>query len=140
MMLLEKIKADQMVARKERNAEKAAALTTLFAEAANVGKNKANRDSTDDEVIGVVKKFIDNVNICLQHAKTEESKQTYLCELEWYKAYQPSQLSEAELRSVISAAMSENKNMGTIMAYLKQNFSGAYDGKMASTLIKEMLS
>ena len=32
------------------------------------------------------------------------------------------------------------KDMGKIMAYLKSNFEGEYDGKLASTITKELLS
>jgi len=142
MSLLKKIQEDQMIARKERNTEKATALTTLFAEAANVGKNKGNRDSTDEEVISVAKKFISNIEVCLMHTSEPHVISRYEEEISLYEKYLPTQMSELELRQLIKTTIEnhEDKSMGKIMGFLKTFYAGRYDGKMASALIKEALS
>ena len=61
-MLIEKIKHDQLVARKNRSTVESTLLTTLIGEADMVGKNNGNRDPFDEEVISVVKKFLKGVN------------------------------------------------------------------------------
>ena len=60
MTLLAKLKADSLQARKDGNKVAANLLVTLVSEATMVGKNAGNRDSTDEEVQRVVKKFLDN--------------------------------------------------------------------------------
>jgi uncharacterized protein YqeY len=46
-------------------------------------------------------------------------------------------MTEDELRKVISE--SGCKNMGEIMKFLKMNYNGTYDGKMANMIAKEVL-
>jgi len=60
MTLMEQIKTAQVTARKT-GAQEASLLTTLLGEAAMVGKN-ANRETTDQEVVAVVKKFVKNID------------------------------------------------------------------------------
>jgi hypothetical protein len=52
--------------------------------------------------------------------------------------YLPQQMDESQLRTAIEMFKAENPdaNMGSIMAHLKANFAGLYDGKMASQLAK----
>jgi hypothetical protein len=57
---MEQIKAKQIAARKSGSAD-AGLLTTLLGEAAMVGKN-AGRETTDQEVVAVVKKFVKNID------------------------------------------------------------------------------
>jgi len=60
-------------------------------------------------------------------------------EIEILNGYLPKQMTEDELRSVISDFKAENigANVGSIMSFLKTNYAGLYDGKMASQLAKE---
>lgn len=50
----------------------------------------------------------------------------------------PKQLTEDELRGVIESfkAANPDANMGAVMAYLKNEFAGLYDGKLASQIAK----
>jgi hypothetical protein len=61
MSLIQTIKADQVQARKARSAS-ASILTTLIGEAEMIGKNAGDRESTDEEVIAIIKKFIKNLD------------------------------------------------------------------------------
>ena len=47
-------------------------------------------------------------------------------------------MTESELRKVIDDFRAQNPdaNVGTIMAHLKTNFGGQYDGKTASALAR----
>lgn len=53
--------------------------------------------------------------------------------------YLPKQMTEDELRSVISDFKAGNigANVGAIMSFLKTKYAGLYDGKIASQLAKE---
>jgi len=61
-MLINKIKSDALEARKARKTNTATLLTTLYFEASMVGKNLENRESTDQEVLQVIEKFIKGAN------------------------------------------------------------------------------
>ncbi len=53
-------------------------------------------------------------------------------------AYQPQQMTRDELAAEIASfkAANADANVGGIMAHLKANFAGLYDGKMASELAR----
>lgn len=148
-MLLEKLKADQLAARKEKNEVATSLLTTLYSEAVNVGKNKGNRASTDDEVISVVKKFIksanENKDIYTKSNNTDRI-QVIEKELSILNAYLPQGVTPEEVRAVtleIMAQLNLEKNpssMGKIMKELKVRFGSTLDGAVASAIIKEILA
>ncbi len=148
MSLLEKIKADSLTARKAKNTVRATLLVTLYSEAANIGKNNGNRETTDAEVNAVIMKFIKGVDLTLEALKDSgdvarveaaQNEKSVLLE------YAMKQLTEAELTSVISdivATLPEvnQKQMGTVMKSLKASYEGQYDGQLASKLIKQALA
>lgn len=139
MSLLQTIKADQLTARKARQALNAALLTTLIGEAELVGKNNGNRAPTDDEVMATIKKFIKN-NETIQGAHRLPSHDA---EITILKAYLPQQLTEAQLKELIDStiALADKKpTVGELMSKLKTNFGGQYDGALASRLIKAALA
>lgn len=95
--------------------------------------NREGKIVGDEKVISIVKKMIDNAKIVGN-----------LNEVAILETYLPKQLSEEQLSGLISALIYNNnytiKDMGKIMAELKGKYSGQYDGKLASTLIKNQLS
>lgn len=145
MSLLIQIKSDQLAARKNREALKASLLTTLLGEAQVIGKNDGNRESTDAEVTAVVKKFIKNLGDVLSATEQQSSAhQKALMEKSILEAYLPTQLTGDALLCIIQDIISEIGNnskssMGTIMAKLKSEFDGRYDGKEASNMVKGIL-
>lgn len=131
MSLMLKIKEKQVEARKAGSAE-ASLYTTLLGEAAMVGKN-AGRDTTDDEVVAVVKKFIKNVDETIK-ALTDRNQdaQQFISERAILEQFLPAQLSDSALREIAGGFDS----MPAFMKHLKENFAGQYDGKLASTVAK----
>ena len=66
-------------------------------------------------------------------------------ELEILLAYLPAQLSEAELRTIISAVIAEAgvsspKDMGKVMGPVMAKTRGCADGKLVNQLVKELLA
>ncbi len=66
-------------------------------------------------------------------------------ELEILLAYLPAQLSEVEIRSIISAAIAETgatspKDMGKVMGLVMAKTRGCADGKLVNQLVKELLA
>ena len=141
MTLLEQIKSDQLQARIAADKAKASILTTLIGEAEMVGKNDGNRDTTDQEVIATIKKFIKNIDETIAVAGSTE---TLVAEKDALQVYLPRQLTEPELRVtigniIVTQGLSGPKAMGRLMGELKKNHAGSYDGALASRLVKELL-
>ena len=150
MSLLEQIKTASLEARKARDVISATLLTTLLAEATNVGKNDGNRESTDAEVVAVVKKFIKGVDETMAHLEKLDGDHTKttaiaVAEKSVLSQFVPTQLDEAQLQAVIDSlvaglATRNAKQMGAVMKQLKEKYEGHYDGQLASKLIKTALA
>lgn len=156
MALLDELKADQLAARKLSDRLKADLLTTLIGEAAQITTEEFKRgvtEVTDEKVVATVAKFLKNTKLTLENLATERARlveaggdasrvddraRAAETELAILASYGPKQMSEAELRDAINAfrARTPDANVGMVMAYLKTNFGGQYDGKTASALAK----
>lgn len=142
--LLERIKNDQLQARKNHAGIASSLLTTLIGEAVAIGKNDGNREVLDHEIISVIRKFIKGMTETLGYLGTAEdaaaARATVLTELSILDAYLPKQLDESQLRETIKTIAAANgNNLGKVMATLKTQYTGMYDGKMASTIAKEFV-
>lgn len=137
--LLEQIEEDRLQARKDQRRFKSGVLTTLVAEAAMVGKNATPpRQSTDEEVVSVIKKFIKNIDQTLSFLGDPEKRndveyESLIQEKKVLEEYLPSQLSEAGLREIAFTFT----NKGEFMQFLKINHPGQYDGRLASDVFSQ---
>ncbi len=140
-MLLEKIKADQLTARKNKEALKATLLTTLFSEVQMKGKN-AGHETTDDEATQVIQKFLKGVNETISYLEkgggdNTEALATANAEKEILEAYLPKMATEDEIKAEVAALKAAGAaNIGAIMKGLKDKFGSTLDGKLASQLAK----
>lgn len=144
-MLLDVIKNDALQARKSRDKEKATLLVTLLAEASRPGKDAGNRDSTDAEVIKIVGKFINDIDFSLTVLTDPEAIARAKQERSILAPYLPAQLSNEGLKQVIDSlveALPEKtpKGVGIVMSELRRLYAGAYDGMLASKLVKAALA
>lgn len=144
-MLMSKIQAASLEARKAKQSERATILVTLFAEVQKVGKDAGNRDTTDDEAVRIVKKFLKGVDEFLVVAKDETTVTRLQLEKAVLEEFLPKQADEAALRQAIGdivSALADKgpKAVGVVMKGLKDRFAGNYDGAMASKLVKEVLA
>lgn len=145
-MLIEQIREDMIAARKGNDSVAKSLLVTLYSEAQMVGKNKRNGVTTDEEVVGVVRKFVANTEETrqlLQARGQDSAAQTR--ELDLLAAYMPKQMSRTELEETVKAIMNDlgvsgAKSMGAVMAALKAQYGGRYDGKQASEVVKSLLA
>jgi len=146
-MLINQIKSDALEARKARQTETATLLTTLYSEASMIGKNTGNRESTDQEVLQVIEKFVKNANevknILLKNNKDTSSVENEILVL---SKYLPQKMSYEELENIIKTIIEVFKGinmqmkMSNIMGKLKENYGGMYDGKLASEIVKRELN
>lgn len=150
MISLVRLRDDLLSARKAKDAVAVGLLNPLVSEAAMVGKNAkpSPRETTDQEVLSMVKKFLDNLRDGLPHVEARakdgdaEGLARHLREIEILEGYMPRQLDEGQLREAITAFAAQNPGaeMKQVMGFLKERHAGAYDGKSASALAKEILA
>jgi uncharacterized protein YqeY len=154
-MLLEQLERDLLIARKQGDDRlKIDLLRLVYSDAKMVGKNNGNRESTDEEVMAVLKKFKvsaqENIKLLKDEVRISVSKE----EIKIIDSYLPKQLSEEELEqiirewyfgeSVISEVLNEvadisPKSIGKIMKFLKEQYSGQFDGGNANKIIQKVL-
>jgi uncharacterized protein YqeY len=156
MALLDELKVDQLAARKASDRLKADLLTTLIGEATQITTEEFKRgvtEVTDQKVVATVAKFLKNTKLMLENLATERARlveaggdvskvderaKAAETELAILSSYGPKQMTEAQLREAINAFRVQNPdaNVGAIMAHLKANFGGQYDGKAANALAR----
>jgi uncharacterized protein YqeY len=143
------IKAAQLEARKARNSVKATLLTTLIGEAEMIGKSAGNRESTDAEVLQVIRKFEKNLNeniklftgnigklIALDYAEQE---------LAILQEFLPQKISDEQVKQDIENVICqyqlarEQKSMGTVVKELKVKYGAQFDGQQVSAMFKQMV-
>ncbi len=143
--MINDLKKMMMKAKLERDTLKGNLLSTLIAEAVMVGKNDGNRETTEAETLNVIKKFLKNVNENIKLLdEIGKDKSDALREKEILESLLPKQLSEEELYAKIVEIIAtlpdkSPRQMGVVMAALKKDFDGQYDGKAASSLVKKAL-
>jgi uncharacterized protein YqeY len=89
------------------------------------------QEPTQDQIYAVIKKLYEAAKEMRE--MTPEADQEYM----YLKDFIKQMMTEDELRKVISE--SGCKNIGEIMKFLKMNYNGTYDGKMANMIAKEVL-
>ena len=149
MSLLATIKADLLQARKDKNQSVRGVLTTLLGEATAVGKNDGNRDTTDTEVLAIIKSFIKKLNETIAHANERGVDVTpFENERDVLERYMPQQITEDQLITEVTDYINglrdimdqvSLKQMGAVMAHLTTKFPDQFDKKRASQYIREQL-
>lgn len=140
MSLLQQIKTDLFARRKEGTNKLAISLlTTLYSEAANVGLNDGKRQTTDAEVSAVLKKFVKNLNECIDAgAKKSLDVSSYLAEKDIIESYLPKQLSAVEIEAFVVEYVRDGGKPAAMKA-LKEHYAGQYDGKLAATVVDNLI-
>jgi uncharacterized protein YqeY len=129
MTLKERIQEDRKNAMINREIEKKTVLGTLLGEL-----DRKSKTPTDTEVIAVIKKMMEG-NVL--------TKTTH--ENEYLSIYLPKLMSENQIEEIITSYVEQNnlsgmKSMGVVMNFLKNNYAGQYEGKIASNITKKILS
>lgn len=145
-MLMNDIKQKQISARILKNIIETNLYTTLLGELSTLAKNKKVEVLEDVDVIPVLKKFIKNCEETLKVLRNAENHgQCYKYEKEilLLTEFLPKQLDIEDLKYIFMEATDKGNASGTVpslMAYLKVNYAGQYDGALASKAAKEFCS
>lgn len=128
MNLINSISEDLKASMKEKNTVKLGILRVLKAEIQRSEQGTNGKiELTDADVVKIVKKLVEGIK---ETTKNQD-------ELSILEAYLPKQLSETEMREIMS--LLSVKDMGAIMKHFKANYDGQYDGKILSSIVKESL-
>lgn len=153
-MLKEQIKADTTNAMKGGDDFVTVTLRMLLASIVSKEKEKKYKEKiegdavlTDDEIINVlsseIKKRKDAIALYKKGNRLELAEKEQK-EINILKKYLPEQLSEEELKKLVSESISkvgasEIKDMGKVMADLNPNLKGRADMGLVSKLVKDLL-
>jgi uncharacterized protein YqeY len=115
---------------------------------AEIEAERGGKSLSDDDVLGLMQKMIkqrqESVEIYDKGGRKELADQER-GEIEIIKGFLPQQMSEAEAKAAIAAAIKDTgatsvKDMGKVMAALKQSHAGKMDFGKASGLVKGLLA
>lgn len=143
MSLLEQIKHATLELRKVKHPLAALGLTVI-GEAEMIGKNDGNREVTDSEVLSRIKKFLTGVDDTIKLVQHPVALAGLRAEKEWLEGWLPKQFTEEQLQAVLGSIKNEisagPRDMGKMLQLLKSRFDGQYDGKLAASVAKALLS
>lgn len=142
MSIVEQMKKTALDARKSKN-EMAKFHITLLGEVQKVGKDARNGETTDEEAIKVVKKFLAGAEQMYEaYLRIDDNEKLLEVQKEiiLLKAYLPTMMDEQQLDAIICGYIAEGyRTMGELMRKLKSEHDGLYDGAMANKIIKQIL-
>lgn len=136
MKILNQIKKDAVAALKSGNKEKKLVLSTLVAE---IQRN-------EPAIVNGEKTWTDEMSIRTIIKLVEANKITgCISENEIISIYLPKVMTSDELTVLIqnhitALNFSTQKDMGSVMNFLKQNYAGKYDAREASLITKNLLT
>ena len=149
-MLREKINDSVKVAMKAQDKPRLATLRLMNAaiKNADIEAERAGKKLADDDLIGVLQKMVkqrhDSIEAYDKGGRKDLADQER-GEIEVIKGFLPQQMSEAEAKAAITAVIKDTgaagiKDMGKVMAALKERYVGKMDFGKASGLVKGLLS
>ena len=141
--LLNTLRNDQLMARKNGLKDEAVILTTLIGEASPSG----NDTVTDEQVLKKVQVFINNAKEMREsYSKrgNDEKVAEHDREINVLSRYLPVQLTEDDIVKVVEELVETHnlegmKSMKVIMEHFKDNYFGQYDSKALSSIAREKL-
>ncbi|OWV93345.1 glutamyl-tRNA amidotransferase [Rhizobium sp. R72] len=150
-MLRDQLAAALKDAMKSKNAERLS--TVRLIQAAIKDRDIANRGAgkeaaSDDEILQILAKMVkqrdESAKIYEENARPELAAKER-AEITVLQDFLPKQLSDAEVRGNIAAIIAEigaagPKDMGKVMAVLKERYAGQMDFSKASGAVKEQLN
>lgn len=144
-----RIQKDLVAAMKAKDTVKLASLRGIKA-AITVAKTAPNAPETlsDGDIQQIIQKLVKmRKDAAEQYAAAgrQELADNELAEIEVMEQYLPQQLTVEDIYAIIGSQKNiagikgTPFNIGIIMKYFKENYSGQYDGKQLSTIAKEMI-
>ncbi|MBY3233207.1 GatB/YqeY domain-containing protein [Rhizobium laguerreae] len=150
-MLRDQLATQLKEAMKAKNAERLS--TVRLIQAAVKDRDIANRgtgkeQASDDEILQILAKMVkqrdESAKIYEENSRPELAAKER-AEIIVIQDFMPKQLSDSEVRANVSAIITETgaagaKDMGKVMAALKERYAGQMDFAKASATVRELLN
>ncbi|OBY08154.1 glutamyl-tRNA amidotransferase [Rhizobium leguminosarum bv. trifolii] len=150
-MLRDQLATQLKEAMKAKNAERLS--TVRLIQAAVKDRDIANRgigkeQASDDEILQILAKMVkqrdESAKIYEENSRPELAAKER-AEIIVIQDFMPKQLSDSEVRANVSAIIAETgaagaKDIGKVMAALKERYAGQMDFAKASATVKELLN
>ena len=122
-------------------------ITAAFKDRDILSRGQGTATASDDELTATLAKMIrqrEESAVAYDGGGRPELAAKERAEIEVIRGFMPKQMSEEETRAAVSAAIAETgassvKDMGRVMAALKQSHAGKMDFSRASALVKGLL-
>ncbi len=144
MNLIEQINADFIAAFKASKGNEVKKAEKDFLGLLKSDFTKESKTPDNAFIVSKIKAMIKNAEI--KNAQGEATGEMSLTEAELtiLNGYLPTQLNEEQLTELLKTEAEDKgyklmSDMGKMMSFLKNNYGGQYDGKMASTLVRTLL-
>lgn len=129
--MLSKLKSDLLKSRKNQDVNRSIILSTLIGEIETLQSRDKSKILSDGDIIKMIDKTIANTKERLQYRADEQGE----LEVQLLSSYLPKRLTEEEIRQIkLDNGFTSAKEL---MPFLKANFDGLYDGKLASKIAGE---
>ena len=149
-MLRDKINESVKTAMKAQDKPRLSALRLINAAIKNaeIDAERGGKKLSDEDMLGILQKMIkqrqESAELYERGGRRELADQER-GEIEVIKGFLPQQMSEAEAKAAVAAAIKDTgaagmKDMGKVMAALKERHAGRMDFGKASGLVKAQLS
>ena len=138
--LKQRISADYVIAFKSGEKVKKNLLGVVKGEITTIEKNTNVEQLVDAEVIKILNKIAKSIKETISVSDNEESR----LELSVVELYLPKQMTESEVILAVEKVIKEigaqsPGDMGKVMGGFSAKFAGKADGKLVSTIVKELL-
>ncbi|MCB0328465.1 MAG: GatB/YqeY domain-containing protein [Bdellovibrionales bacterium] len=145
MELKAKLKAEMKEAMKAKNKLALETIRSLLSAIQYEEMNKKVDELADDQILNVIKaerkKLVETKEFAEKDGRTDTAEELTR-QLAVLDSFLPAQLAREEIERIISeySAADTDANVGSIMKHLQQNYSGQYDGKLASEIARQVLA
>lgn len=140
MSVIQKLKSESMRLRKERSPF-AKSIVFALSEVQNVGKNKGNRETTEDEAIKVVQKLLASLEVNINLTNDTQTKSMFAEEAKILESVLPQMVDEQEVADALTDRFKDNppKHKGEVMKFAKETWGSLVDMKHVGSLADEIL-
>jgi uncharacterized protein YqeY len=142
MSVFEQLQADLKAARLARDEHKSDTLRTLIGDI-QLEATRPGAKPIEEITQQKLKSFTDSANDFIGNTSDEAIKATKQAEIAIYAAYRPKQMTEDELRVLLTTefgATLTQKQKGQAMGFLNKGYKGQFDGTMAAGIVDAMIA
>lgn len=139
---------DAMRAKEDRKVSTIRLINAALKDRDIQARSKGNTDGiSDDEILGLLQSMVkqrrDSIEAYSKGGRPDLAQQEAE-EISYIETFLPSQLSDAEAEAAIAEAIAKSeadsiKDMGKVMAYLKEHYAGRMDFSKAAGTVKAKL-